>query len=143
MNLQITIDTADPHRLAAFYQGAGIGYSAEDHTAAVEQLAAQGLIGPDEIVRLGERQGFTATAACSDPTGRLPRLHFQRVDEPKTGKNRLHLDLQFPGDADARDDLVDRLLELGAREIGQGSQGPAHHWVIVADPEGNELCVSN
>jgi hypothetical protein len=58
--------------------------------------------------------------------------------EPKLGKNRLHLDLAPPvgGDQDAE---VRRLLDLGAHrvDIGQGDVD----WVVLADPDGNELCV--
>ncbi|MEM8904538.1 MAG: VOC family protein [Actinomycetota bacterium] len=66
---------------------------------------------------------------------RIPGLLFLRVDEPKTGKNRLHLDVR--PDDQARE--VDRLLELGAErvDVGQGEVS----WVVLADPEGNEFCV--
>ena len=66
---------------------------------------------------------------------RLPGLLFARVPEPKSIKNRLHLDFR-PEDRDAE---VDRLLSLGARraDIGQGERS----WVVLVDPEGNEFCV--
>jgi predicted enzyme related to lactoylglutathione lyase len=65
----------------------------------------------------------------------LPGLMFARVPEPKTVKNRLHLDFR-PDDRDAE---VERLVGLGATraDIGQGEQT----WVVLADPEGNEFCV--
>lgn len=65
----------------------------------------------------------------------LPGLLFTEVDAPKTAKNRLHLDLR-PDDQQAE---VERLLALGATrvDVGQGEVG----WVVLADPEGNELCV--
>jgi predicted enzyme related to lactoylglutathione lyase len=66
---------------------------------------------------------------------RLPGLLFARVPEPKTVKDRLHLDLR-PDDQDAE---VARLVALGATtaDVGQGEQP----WVVLADPEGNEFCV--
>jgi hypothetical protein len=66
---------------------------------------------------------------------RLPGLLFVQVPEPKTIKNRLHLDFR-PDDQDAE---VDRLLALGATraDVGQGDVT----WVVLADPEGNEFCV--
>jgi predicted enzyme related to lactoylglutathione lyase len=66
---------------------------------------------------------------------RLPGLLFVEAPEPKTIKNRLHLDFR-PDDRDAE---VRRLLALGATQvdIGQGDQT----WVVLADPEGNEFCV--
>ncbi|MDQ3538406.1 MAG: VOC family protein [Actinomycetota bacterium] len=64
-----------------------------------------------------------------------PVLLFLRVPEPKTAKNRLHLDLN-PDDQDAE---VGRLEALGAHRVDIG-QGDAT-WVVLADPEGNEFCV--
>ncbi len=66
---------------------------------------------------------------------RLPGLLFVRVPEPKTVKDRLHLDFR-PDDCDAE---VERLIALGATraDVGQGDQP----WVVLADPEGNEFCV--
>jgi predicted enzyme related to lactoylglutathione lyase len=65
----------------------------------------------------------------------MPGLLFAQAQEPKTFKNRLHLDFR-PDDRDAE---VDRLLDLGATrlDIGQGEQS----WVVLSDPEGNEFCV--
>ena len=60
------------------------------------------------------------------------------MPEPKTVKNRLHLDLRPDGeDLDA---FRDRLVERGAAILHTGQQGP-HTWVTFADPEGNEFCV--
>jgi hypothetical protein len=66
---------------------------------------------------------------------RLPGLLFARRPEPKTSKNRLHLDFR-PDDQEA---AVARLLDLGAThaDIGQGQQT----WVVLRDPEANEFCV--
>ena len=66
---------------------------------------------------------------------RLPGLLFVQVAEPKTIKNRLHLDFR-PDDRDAE---VGRLLSLGATrvDVGQGNQS----WIVLGDPEGNEFCV--
>ena len=57
---------------------------------------------------------------------------------PKTGKNRLHLDIAPPADGDQQAE-VDRLVSLGATriDIGQGDVS----WVVMADPDGNEFCV--
>ena len=79
-------------------------------------------------------------SAIQHPDGldRAPRILFQQVPEPKTVKNRVHLDLRPGGDPTLEE--LDRLLGLGATRIGQGSQGP-HAWVVLTDPEGNELCL--
>jgi predicted enzyme related to lactoylglutathione lyase len=57
---------------------------------------------------------------------------------PKTGKNRLHLDIAPPADGDQQAE-VERLVSLGATriDIGQGDV----NWVVMADPDGNEFCV--
>ncbi|HEY7274872.1 MAG TPA: VOC family protein [Trebonia sp.] len=67
--------------------------------------------------------------------GVAPDLLFLKVAEPKTVKNRLHLDLR-PKDQAAE---VARLEGLGARrvDVGQGDVS----WVVLADPDGNEFCV--
>lgn len=67
--------------------------------------------------------------------GELPGLLFTPAAEPKTVKNRLHIDLR-PDDQEAE---VERLIDMGARhaDIGQSDVG----WVVLADPEGNEFCV--
>lgn len=66
----------------------------------------------------------------------LPGIVFLPVPEPKTVKNRLHLDLT-PDDQAAE---IERLLALGARRADVG-QGEDVTWVVLADPEGNEFCV--
>lgn len=69
------------------------------------------------------------------PAGQGPDWLFLPVPEPKSVKNRIHLDFT-PDDQQTE---VRRLLEMGARhvDIGQGEQT----WVVLADPEGNEFCV--
>jgi predicted enzyme related to lactoylglutathione lyase len=63
---------------------------------------------------------------------------FMPVTDPKTVKNRVHLDLT--SSAADRDQEIDRLLALGARRAGIGQTG-AESWTVLADPEGNEFCV--
>ena len=60
------------------------------------------------------------------------------VPEPKTVKNRVHIDLGTTSAAH-RADLVARLQDLGATpaDVGQGDVS----WTVLADPEGNEFCV--
>ena len=66
-------------------------------------------------------------------------LLFIAVPEPKTVKNRVHLDLQ-PQDR-GRDAEVERVLALGATLVADHRQPDGTGWVVVADPEGNELCI--
>ncbi len=66
-----------------------------------------------------------------------PPLLFQKVPEPKVAKNRVHLDLR----GDVMADEVARLVGLGAVVIAQRSLGTLT-WTVMADPAGNEFCVS-
>jgi hypothetical protein len=75
------------------------------------------------------------------PTGKEgPRILFQLVPEAKSVKNRLHLDVRVGPDQDAAAEVA-RLVATGATELHQGRQGP-HTWTTMADPEGNEFCVT-
>ncbi len=66
-------------------------------------------------------------------------LDFVRVPEPKSAKNRIHLDLTTAS-IDDQQESVERLIALGARHADVG-QGPDDPHVVLADPEGNELCI--
>ena len=63
---------------------------------------------------------------------------FMPVTDPKTVKNRVHLDLT--SSAEDRDREIERLLVLGARRVDIGQTG-TESWTVLADPEGNEFCV--
>ncbi len=72
-----------------------------------------------------------------EPTSpELPKLTIQPVPEPKTRKNRLHLDLFVPDP----DPWIQRAVELGATLLGR-SEDPDDWFQVIADPEGNELCI--
>lgn len=73
------------------------------------------------------------------PAGSRPRVLFQLALEPKTVKNRLHLDIRVG--AENIGSQVAALNARGATYLHKGTQGP-HWWVTMADPEGNEFCVS-
>jgi predicted enzyme related to lactoylglutathione lyase len=64
-------------------------------------------------------------------------LQLQRVPEPKSGKNRLHLDLHVA----AVEPEVDRLVKLGARSLRDPTVESGFRWRVMADPEGNEFCI--
>jgi catechol 2,3-dioxygenase-like lactoylglutathione lyase family enzyme len=66
-----------------------------------------------------------------------PALWLQHVPEPKVAKNRLHLDL-FVHDPEAE---ADRLVALGATRVERvDSPTTDSWWIVLTDPEGNELC---
>jgi hypothetical protein len=67
-----------------------------------------------------------------------PKLLLQRVREDKSGKNRMHLDIEV-ADFDA---LASRLERIGAQRV-RSDVVTEHrsHWILMADPEGNEFCI--
>jgi deazaflavin-dependent oxidoreductase (nitroreductase family) len=105
----LSIDCADPSTLAAFWSevlGRPVNPGADAENAAID---------------------------ATDPTSG-PRLAFHKVPEPKTVKNRLHLDLR----ADQFEAESKRLIGLGATPIRDVEQ-PTARWTTFADPEGNEF----
>ena len=83
--------------------------------------------------------------APGDPAGYLrsttggPGLLFIPVPEGKAVKNRIHLDL-VPSDT-TRDLEVERLISLGAELYDDHRNDDGTGFVVLRDPEGNELCV--
>ncbi len=81
-------------------------------------------------------------ALLKDPERKGIGVFIQKVPEPKSGKNRLHIDLL------ARDEEAEarRVEELGATRLRKVEPGDvAEHdedcWIVLADPEGNEFCI--
>jgi len=98
----IVIDCLDPARMVAFWSAA-LGYSpAGDRCDPVDPMPSLS-----------------------------PGLSFHPVAEPKTVKNRLHLDLNF-ADYEAE---TDRLCDLGATVVARHDS-----FIAFQDPEGNEFC---
>jgi len=116
---EIVFDSGHPARLARFWAAALEGYAVRPYDEA-------------EITRLA-RLGYTPE---TDPSvavdGPGPTLFFQRSEEPKVLRNRLHLDLT----ASDRTDEVARLTELGAHVRDEHDS-----FTVMLDPEGNEFCV--
>jgi predicted enzyme related to lactoylglutathione lyase len=80
----------------------------------------------------------TDGAALQDTESAGPMLYLQPVPEPKSGKNRAHIDLS----ADDYDVELSRVLALGATEV-RPSEGPGgRRSVVLADPQGNEFCLT-
>ena len=138
LRAQVAVDCADAHALCEFW-AAVMGYEVEHHEEMIERMLAAGYATDDDVTTFQGRRVWRGAAACSDPEGRGPRLLFQDVPEPKTVKNRVHLDLHVGEDRRAAE--VERLLGLGANHLWDGTQGPMS-WVTLADPEGNEFCVA-
>ncbi len=79
-----------------------------------------------------------------DPSGGGTPLYFMNVPEPKTVKNRLHVDITTD---ESIEDEVARLVALGGTlvEMRQDPDTLANPdtWAVMQDPEGNEFCVLN
>lgn len=105
----LVFDTRDPGVLARFWQGI-IGGRLDDTD-------------PDWVTLTG--------------VGAFGYLGFQRVDEPKATKNRVHLDLDV-------DDLVRATtvaIALGATVVGDVVHEATNSFQVLCDPEGNEFCL--
>ena len=111
--LAVTFDALDPARLADFWAGL-LQWEPTD----------------DPAVGIAPPEGWT---------GGFP-LRFQPTDRPKTMQNLLHFDLASES-VEQQEETVARALSLGARHVDVG-QLPEEDHVVLADPEGNELCVT-
>lgn len=122
----VVVDCAHPASLARFWAQALDGYRVAAYDdAELERLRAMAVGDPEDD-----------PSVLVEPISGGPRLFFQLVPESKRGKNRLHLDLvagELEGEAA-------RLVELGARILARRTEG-ARRWIVLSDPEGNELCL--
>ncbi len=140
-SIQVTFDCADPDRLARFWAEA-LGYKIQDPPPGYDSweafLTEQGV----------PAEHWNDMSAIIDPDGIGARILFQRVPEPKTVKNRVHLDVNVGGGhgtpPDERrsrvDTAVERLIEIGATKV-QTFEQHGERWVVMQDPEGNEFCL--
>jgi hypothetical protein len=141
IKLQVVFDAADPPALAAFW-GEAIGYVEEDPPEGFDSWEAWA------VANDLPREDWDNYASRVDPDGAGPRLFFQRVPEPKTAKNRVHLDLDVSGGRgtpleDRRRkvaDAVERAVAAGATRVKDYDEA-GQHWVVLQDPEGNEFCL--
>ena len=143
-NWTLTIDCADPALIARFWCTA-LGYTESDPPPGWDTWEAwlTDLEVPEEEWGDG--------ASISDPEGVLPSISFLKVSEPRTVKNRLHLDLQVAGGRAEPQHLreqriratAETLTKAGAtvvREVPMDNSTELDH-LWMADPEGNDFCV--
>ncbi|WP_018680947.1 VOC family protein [Actinokineospora enzanensis] len=135
-DFQVTFDCAHPHDLADWWADA-LGWSVEpSNEDFIREMIAKGYASDaDTATHNGVLVWREGAAIVTE--GR--RILFQLVPEAKTVKNRVHLDVRVG--ADNVEAELARLTAKGATFLHRGQQGP-HHWVTIADPEGNELCLS-
>ena len=136
---QVTIDSTAPHPLADWWAEA-LGWQREPTDEAfIRRMVEAGHAAESDTMRHNGQLVWAVGAAIRHPTDAAPRVLFQQVPEPKTVKNRVHLDVRVgPENVDSE---VARLTARGATVLHHGQQGP-YRWVTIADPEGNELCLT-
>ena len=116
----ITVDCKDAYGLAQFWS-ALTGWPIEEENAPGDTECLIAPMLPEPL----------------DPS--MSGMLFVQVPEPKTVKNRMHLDL---GPADhTRDVEVARLSALGASVVADHRTAEGLGWVVMTDPEGNEFCI--
>jgi hypothetical protein len=141
LDIQVVIDCANPADLAGFWAEA-LGY--------VIQPPPPGFGSWEEFAdRIGiPVEDRDRLSAVVDPEGSRPRILFQKVPEPKSTKNRVHVDIDVapgspPGSEERRSAArahAARLTSRGARLLRELDE-PAGWCLVMADPEGNEFCL--
>ena len=102
--LEIVVDTADPVRSSTWWADV-LGSGRKDHEHGYSYL--------EQV-----------------PGAPFAYVSFVPVPEPKTVKNRIHVDVTTPD--------VQLLVDAGARLLRP--QGAGISWSVLADPDGNEFC---
>ncbi len=138
----VVFDCDDPERLTHFW-AAALGYQVEGpppgFASWTEFWTSKGV--PLEEAGEGDDR-------LSDPSGAGPQIWFHKVEEKKSVKNRLHLDLnvsggyEFSRDERARrvNEVAERLVALGATWLGVMEEPDVDHYAVeMLDPEGNEF----
>jgi hypothetical protein len=142
MSFQITIDCADPDRMARFWAEA-LRYDLHGPPDGFATWAVYWI-----SVGVPEDEVGDGYDSIVDPDGAGPRIWFQQVPEPKSVKNRLHFDVLVGGGRsvpmEERRRRVDaeaaRLTALGAAErFTMDSPEVDHYFKAMSDPEGNEF----
>jgi len=140
--IQVVLDCADPASLSRFWAAA-----LADRGYAVPAPPGDFADWPAFLTANGVPEERWNDASAIESEGH-PRIFFQRVDEPKTGKNRVHIDLLAGGGPSVPLDVqrervaaeAARLVALGAERVEELAE-LGTHWCVMRDPEGNEFCV--
>ncbi|MEU4732641.1 MULTISPECIES: VOC family protein [unclassified Streptomyces] len=135
------MDSNTPHALADWWADA-LGWEVEPSDEQfIRSMIEAGQASEDDTTTHRGTLVWKAGAGIRHPQGleRAPRILFQFVPEAKSVKNRVHLDVRTgPDDPQT---VVERLVAKGAKHLHEGRQGP-FTWTTLADPEGNELCIT-
>ena len=144
LNIQIAVDCRNPHELADWWAET-LEWAVEPQDEAfIHSMIEQGFATEAETTTHRGKLVWREGAAIRPPEeldAKAPahRVLFQIVPEEKTVKNRVHWDVRLAG---GDKDAVRAALEArGATFLWSANQGP-HSWHTMADPEGNEFCIS-
>ncbi|HEV3356838.1 MAG TPA: VOC family protein [Pseudonocardiaceae bacterium] len=140
---QVTVDSTDPHTQAIWWAETMDWRVEPTQEDFIRRMIAEGQATESDTIVFRDQLWWREGAAIVHPDGADAgigyRILFQSVPEPRTAKNRLHLDLRVP--ADQFETTVARLAERGATESYRRERGP-FSWTTMTDPEGNEFCVT-
>ncbi len=142
-DFQTVVDCVDPHVLADWWARTLQWVVERSDEEFIRKMIADGHATDDDTTVFNGVLAWKTGAAIRHPddpeTGPRRRILFQTVPEPKTVKNRLHIDVWVG--ADQVEDALADIVSRGGSFLHRGQQGP-YAWVTVADPEGNEFCIS-
>ncbi|MFP3580754.1 VOC family protein [Arthrobacter sp. fls2-241-R2A-200] len=143
LNIQVVVDCKDPHALADWWAETLQWQVEPQSESTIRSMIEQGFATEDQATTHKGKLVW-ADGCAIVPAGELGqkegrRILFQVDAAEKSVKNRVHWDVRLDGrDKDAvRKQLEDR----GATYLWTARQGP-HEWHTMADPEGNEFCIS-
>jgi hypothetical protein len=144
LKIQMVVDSKNPHELADWWAET-LGWAVEPQDEAfIRSMISQGYATEEEtLIHRGKLVWRTGQAIRPpeelDAKEPERRVLFQAVPEGKTVKNRVHWDVRLDG-LD-KDEVRKQLEARGATFLWSAHEGP-HGWHTMADPEGNEFCIS-
>jgi hypothetical protein len=138
-DVQVAIDCAKPHELAKWWAET-LGWQVEPTDGDfIRSMVEKGYAREEDTLVFEGNLVWKVGAAIANPESPGgPRILFQAVPEPKTVKNRQHLDVRA---GEEREAVAEKLIARGASILHRGSQGP-FDWITMTDPEGNEFCLT-
>ncbi|MCY1139991.1 4a-hydroxytetrahydrobiopterin dehydratase [Actinoplanes sp. Pm04-4] len=89
------------------------------------------------VLAYADEPGAAADGPLVDPLGQGPAIWFQQMDQPRPQRNRLHFDISVPHDEAPH--RIEAAVAAGGRIL---SDARAPSFWVLADPEGNEACVT-
>ncbi|WP_026922213.1 VOC family protein [Glycomyces arizonensis] len=117
----------------------GLGFAADPSAVQTIQVSIDALVHADVVPFWRAVLGYEQRGPDDlvDRYGRGSPFWFQQMDEPRPQRSRTHVDVWVPHDqAEAR---IAAAIAAGGRLV---TDAHAPEWWVLADPEGNEVCVA-